>query len=334
MGVPGALQCHIFSPQNGEVSSWSLPVWMIGSISYSVGMGLPMTKPCIVVHARIAQAMNILPNDEVEFEIIEAGKCFTQKVPIMDNINADVIVHGAIFLGITQHESIDGSDSSKLGLKSGKVLCLPIQEMWAGMWVVEMTGLAVLHFDGASQNNLKGPAGYGYYIMTSQGDMLIKGYGYYSSGSNNQMEYKGLLEGLTWALRLNLVTLCIHGDSELVIRQCKNEYEVQDAILKAYHQNVSDHLQESKECRTNISIKHIPREQNELADFLANLGIDSKSHITVCNWANINSLHHQDTPQNLGNLSFWWKKMKMLIFSFHSCGCAPLASGSQKIHYR
>ena len=22
----------------------------------------------------------------------------------------------------------------------------------------------------------------------------------------------------------------------------------------------------------------------------------------------------QDTPQNLGNLSFWWEKMKMLIF--------------------
>ena len=35
----------------------------------------------------------------------------------------------------------------------------------------------------------------------------------------------------------------------------------------------------------------------------------------------------------LGICHFGGKKLKMLIFSFHSCGCAPLVSGSQKIHY-
>ena len=42
----------------------------------------------------------------------------------------------------------------------------------------------------------------------------------------------------------------------------------------------------------------------------------------------------RDTPQKSWESVILVKKMKMLIFSFHSCGCAPLVSGSQKIHYR
>jgi len=64
------------------------------------------------------------------------------------------------------------------------------------------------------------------------GKDLVRGYDYQALGSSSEMEYKGLLEGLTWALRLDLKTLRIHGDSELVIRQCNNEYDVRDPKLK------------------------------------------------------------------------------------------------------
>lgn len=145
MGVPGAVQVRLFSPRNGDVSSWSLPVWMMGSLSYSVGMALGTHEPCIVLNTRVAQAMHIQEGDEVEFEILEAAERFTGAVSVNPNINADVVIHGAGLLGIATAESVyvrladlpteltsiygDGSEFSgsefSLTLKSGTVLKLP-----------------------------------------------------------------------------------------------------------------------------------------------------------------------------------------------------------------
>jgi ribonuclease HI len=231
------------------------------------------------------------------------------------NINADVVIHGAGLLGIATAESVyvrlsdlptelttvyggasvyggDGSEFS-LTLKSGTVLKLPLQEIWAGVRIHEMRGSAVLYFDGASRNNPKGPAGFGYCIIRGQGGQeneLVRGYGYYKSGTNNEMEYKGLLEGLTWALRLDLKTLHIRGDSELVIRQCNNEYQVNDAQLQVYYEKISELLQKGRNMGTEIFLEHISRDKNSRADWMANLGIDSQTHATVCNWNNINRL--------------------------------------------
>ena len=259
-------------------------------ISPSVGMGLGSTDPCVVVHQRIAQAMNICEGDEVEFEILEAGERFTHKVRIKDRIKADVIVHGAVFMGLAKCEIMDGSSTAKLELHSGTVVETIVQEMWAGVNFLRMTGSAVLYFDGASRNNPNGPAGYGYHVTDRQGHELIRGFGYYKKGSSNLMEYKGLLEGLTWALRLDLNSLLIRGDSELIIQQCKNEFQVHDELLKEYYEKVSELLNVAQEKGISVVLQHIPREKNTLADFLANLGVDSKSHLTTCNWAAINRL--------------------------------------------
>lgn len=167
---------------------------------------------------------------------------------------------------------------------------LPVQEIWADMRVVSMEGSALLHFDGASRHNPDGPAVYGYHIESIHGDELIRGYGFYSSGSSNQMEYHGLQEGLIWALRLDLKNLFIYGDSELVIRQCNNEYQVRDTNLAVYHDKISELLKKGREGGTSTVLEHVHREQNTFADSLANLGINSKSHLTVCNWTNINKL--------------------------------------------
>jgi ribonuclease HI len=313
MGVPGALQCRIFSPRpsssggavgtNNAVTNWSLPVWMIGMISPSVGIGLGSTDPCVIVHKRIAQVMNIREGDEVEFEILEAGERFSHKVLIKDWITADVIVHGALFMGIAKCEMMHSSGISKMELHSGTVVEPIVQEMWAGLTCAYLTGSVVLHFDGASRNNPNGPAGYGYHVMDSQGHELIRGYGYYKNGSSNLMEYKGLLEALTWALRLDLKSLIIRGDSELIIQKCKNECQVRHQVLKEYYEKVSELLTEAQKKGTSVVLEHIRREDNTLADFLANLGVDSKSHLTACNWTAINTLRSQGRPRGHGQES-------------------------------
>jgi len=291
MGVPGALQCRVFAPKGG-VQSWSLPVWVIGMISPSVGQGLGSLDPGVFLNRRIADAMNISDGDNVEFELLDAAERFETPVRIKDDISADVIVHGAIFMGLATSETTCGGSTSTLVLKSGKEVESVVQEIWAGMKVVSMEGMAVLYFDGASRNNLNGPAGYGYSLVTGREEEedLVRGYGFYESGSNNEMEYKGLLEGLTWALRLDLKVLSIRGDSELVIKQCNDEYQVQCPKLRVYYQKIKALLKRATEEGTKVSIKHISRDKNVRADELANLGVDSRSHATVCNWNNINKM--------------------------------------------
>lgn len=55
-----------------------------------------------------------------------------------------------------------------------------------------------------------------------------------------------MLEALTWALRLDLKSLIIRGDSELIIQQCKNECQVRHQVLKEYYEKVSELLTEAQ----------------------------------------------------------------------------------------
>jgi ribonuclease HI len=296
MGVPAVLQCRIFSHKGeGEyVSSWTLPVWVISMASPSVGAGLGSHEPGVYVNKRIADAMNIKEGDSIEIEILVYGDRLKKPVTIKENMSADVLVYGAIRLGLVKSESIS-AESASMVLKSGREIDAVMQEMWAGMKISSMHGVAVLYFDGASRNNPKGPAGYGFSIVTGHEEDLIRGYGYYKAGSNNEMEYKGLLEGLIWALRLDVKVLSIRGDSELVINQCNGEYQVRDAKLRVYYQQIKDLMKVAKDQGTNVSVRHITRDKNIHADSLANLGIDSQSHATICNWDNINKMCSRTT---------------------------------------
>mmetsp|Transcript_41393 Transcript_41393/g.86884 ORF Transcript_41393/g.86884 Transcript_41393/m.86884 type:complete len:169 (-) Transcript_41393:6-512(-) len=163
--------------------------------------------------------------------------------------------------------------------------------MWAGMSAIQYKGSAKLYFDGASRNNPHGPCGYGFHIETddSNKEPLVQGSGY--SGmkkSSNQMEYEGLIEGLVWATRLRLTRLTVAGDSQLIIKQLTGEYSIKNHRLKALRKKVQDLLSRSDELEVNY--QHIPREENEIADRLANKAIGARENVTKCNWPNINKL--------------------------------------------
>ena len=76
MGVPGAVQCRLFNPSAsaGEVTSWSLPAWVLGMVSPSVGMSLGSIEAGVYLHSRIAKEMGVADGGEVEIEFVAVGE--------------------------------------------------------------------------------------------------------------------------------------------------------------------------------------------------------------------------------------------------------------------
>lgn len=137
-----------------------------------------------------------------------------------------------------------------------------------GLRVVEKKGSAKLYFDGASQNNPQG--------MDSASKELTE----------------GLIEGLVWATRLDLTNLTVVGDSELIIKQLTGEYSIRNHPLIELHGKVQDLLRPHDDLV--VTYQHIPREENHIADSLANQAIATRVNVTTCNWTNINRLMSVD----------------------------------------
>ncbi|CAM8989666.1 unnamed protein product [Rhodiola kirilowii] len=97
-------------------------------------------------------------------------------------------------------------------------------------------------------------------------------------------EYQALLLGLQMARQIRVDEMDIYGDSQLVINQVLGEYEVRKDDLIPYHRHATQLLNEFD----SISIGHVPRSANKLADALANLaanlalGAEETMSIPVC----------------------------------------------------
>ena len=124
--------------------------------------------------------------------------------------------------------------------------------------------------DGAARGN-PGEAGCGAVIYDERGKLQDELYRYLGHATNNVAEYEGLLMGLEGVLRLGGKTLRVESDSQLLVRQLNGLYRVKDEKLKRLHQKASSLLRQFQAYR----IIHVPREQNRVADKLANRAIDS-----------------------------------------------------------
>lgn len=104
------------------------------------------------------------------------------------------------------------------------------------------------------------------------------------------MKYRALYEGLVCATRLNLYELVICGNSDLIKRQFDHDggYQVNDAILRVHQTSINTLL--SKYQNLQYAYRTISREENKVADCLANMGIDLRENVTECNWKKINKL--------------------------------------------
>lgn len=128
-----------------------------------------------------------------------------------------------------------------------------------------------LFVDGAARNN-PGPAGAGIYIIKDKAPAWERGF-YLGNKTNNQAEYLALLLGVYLVVRSMKAddTLIIKSDSELLVRQMKGVYRIKNRPLALIHARVKEILGTFR-----YDIAHIPREENKIADKLANKGIDNK----------------------------------------------------------
>jgi len=134
-----------------------------------------------------------------------------------------------------------------------------------------MKNTFTLHTDGGSRGN-PGPSGIGYVITDQTEKEIASGSEYIGSKTNNEAEYIALIKGLEQALKLDIKTLNIVADSELMIKQLNKQYKVKQDHLKLLFEQVVVLASKFEQ----ISYSHVKREFNTKADALVNLALDKK----------------------------------------------------------
>ena len=129
----------------------------------------------------------------------------------------------------------------------------------------------VVNVDGGARGN-PGPAAIGVVVSTPDGEVLEEHSERIGSATNNVAEYRALMLGLERALALGAREVELIGDSELVVRQVQGEYKVRDEVLWRLHKHVIRALAEFD----SWSIRHVRREENEVADRLVNEVLDAE----------------------------------------------------------
>lgn len=129
-----------------------------------------------------------------------------------------------------------------------------------------------IHIDGASRGN-PGEAGFGVHVTAPDGTCQAGLYGYLGHATNNVAEYQALLHALRWALAHGERRVRIFSDSELMVRQLEGTYRVKHPGLLPLFQEAKGLLARFQEA----PIRHVPREQNQEADRLANRALDEKA---------------------------------------------------------
>jgi ribonuclease HI len=138
-----------------------------------------------------------------------------------------------------------------------------------------MDELITVNFDGGSRGN-PGIAGTGVVLRAADGTPVITIGRYIGHATNNVAEYTALIEGLRQAKNLGAKKILVRGDSELVIKQMRGEYRVKNPALKQLYAQAARLADEFD----SVRYEHNFREDNSLADRLANLAMDKKTMIS------------------------------------------------------
>jgi ribonuclease HI len=132
-----------------------------------------------------------------------------------------------------------------------------------------------VHFDGACQPP-KGP-GVATFGFTVEGEGLdfedcgLATRPYSEHSTNNVAEYVAATRALEWLREQGYRgTVIASGDSQLVIRQMRGEYQVRSEHLQAYQTWLARLAQEF----AAVEWRWIPRDQNSRADALSKLALE------------------------------------------------------------
>ena len=125
-----------------------------------------------------------------------------------------------------------------------------------------------MNFDGCSKGN-PGLSGAGAVIYHKNREIWAEHIFVGTNATNNYAEYSGAILGLKKALDLDIKTLLVQGDSQLVINQINGDYDCKS-------QNLIELFEEAKRLTSQfdkIYFQHIVRNLNKRADALSNIAI-------------------------------------------------------------
>lgn len=128
------------------------------------------------------------------------------------------------------------------------------------------------YFDGSSKGN-PGPAQCGWVILDESNTIIAHGSKKANEDrTNNVAEYMGLIELLKYLTNNNdIKNIEVFGDSKLVINQIFSGWKCKSPNIKPYF-NQAMRLFEYLTTIKQIKLTWIPREENTIADSLAQKG--------------------------------------------------------------
>ncbi|WP_262175864.1 ribonuclease HI [Haloarcula laminariae] len=129
-------------------------------------------------------------------------------------------------------------------------------------------GRVHVYFDGACRGN-PGPSSVGY-VLVEDGGIVTEGGETIGRATNNQAEYAALIRALEVAADYGFDEPHIRGDSELIVKQVRGEWDTNDPELRERRVRVRELLMGFDDWQ----IEHVPREINDRADELANDALD------------------------------------------------------------
>jgi ribonuclease HI len=135
-----------------------------------------------------------------------------------------------------------------------------------------------LNTDGGSRGN-PGPAGCGAVISDGNNVVLKKASRFLGVATNNEAEYQAVILGLETLKKvyggdkLKEIDVMVRMDSELVCKQLNGEYQLKEEKLFPHFIKIWNFR--VKEI-PNVKFMYVPREQNSIADGLANEAMDGR----------------------------------------------------------
>uniref|UniRef100_N1QW33 Uncharacterized protein n=1 Tax=Aegilops tauschii TaxID=37682 RepID=N1QW33_AEGTA len=142
-----------------------------------------------------------------------------QRAPNRSTLGSDIRYQPGIHNDIKYEPGTQPVDLNYSVAGSGQAQGYSVQEhAFSGQMV------CVVHFDGASKGN-PGKSGAGAVLMTEDGRVISRLREGLGVATNNVAEYRGLILGLKYAIRLGFKRIKVYGDSQLVCYQVKGTWQ-------------------------------------------------------------------------------------------------------------
>ncbi|MGA3111644.1 MAG: ribonuclease HI family protein [Candidatus Bathyarchaeia archaeon] len=130
-----------------------------------------------------------------------------------------------------------------------------------------------LYSDGGARGN-PGPAAIAFLAVTEAGKIIKADSCFIGNATNNQAEYNGLIAALEFAKAFKAQEVTCYLDSELVGKQLKGEYKVENSELK----KLWSKARELSACFKKVCFVNVPRSNPYIsrADEFVNKTLDEE----------------------------------------------------------